>query len=198
MASAFGRIDTHGDTVEPGAYAQTLLEHKAAGTMPSMLWAHAQSAPVGRWEQMAEDARGLRVAGRLNLKTSAGRDAFEHLSAGDLSGLSIGFSVPAGGAEYRGDVRVLRAVKLHEISLVTLAADSGARVTGVKSAWLARPETQREFQMALQSLGFSRREAARISEKGFGAFEPDLADIDQQGLAAIEAALRSLTNSLKG
>lgn len=40
IASAFGNPDAMGDIVAPGAFAVSLSEHKAAGTMPAMLWAH--------------------------------------------------------------------------------------------------------------------------------------------------------------
>lgn len=199
LASSFGGIDSYGDTVAPGAFSKTLQDHAATGTTPPMLWAHEKSAPVGRWEQVFEDARGLRVVGRLNLKTTAGRDAFEHLHAGDVAGLSIGFTIPPGGAEQRDDVRLLRSVRLHEVSLVTLAADAGARITSVKSA-IAKPESLRESQTSLQSLGFSRREAARIAQKGYGDFDavPEEAQITEDELLAIHTALRSINQTFKG
>ena len=196
-AASFGGIDSYGDTILPGAFAKTLADHAAVGTAPALLWSHEMQSPVGRWRSLEEDSHGLRVAGQLNLKTTAGQQAYEHLQAGDVSGLSIGYTVPAGGAQAEGAVRKISAIQLHEVSLVTLAADPGARVTGVKAATVMKPETLREFQAALQSIGFSRREAARISEKGFAGFTPDVAEIDQPGLRAIEAALRSLQLSLK-
>ena len=132
-ASVFGGIDSQGDTVLPGAYAASLARHKSAGGAPLMLWAHNQAAPVGRWLDLREDARGLRVEGRINLKTRAGNDAFEHLSAGDLNGLSIGYDIPPGGAKFVGGVNQLRQLDLAEVSLVSLPSDVGARVLSVKS-----------------------------------------------------------------
>lgn len=62
-ASTFGGLDHGQDTVHPGAFADSLQAHHAAGTAPAMLWAHRHSEPVGRWDAMGEDARGLRVRG---------------------------------------------------------------------------------------------------------------------------------------
>ena len=199
MASTFNGVDHVGDTVMPGAFSQTLAEHARAGTSPAMLLAHDQSVPVGKWETLKQTDRGLHVTGQLAMRTDAGQQVFEHLKAGSLAGMSMGFSVPPGGSKQEGDIRQLHNVKLHEVSLVTLHADPGARVLSVKSLEL-RPETAREFQVALQGMGFSRREAAAISLKGFAGFDPDPDDVDDTERAerakAIAAALRSLTQSL--
>ncbi len=183
-ASVFDGVDSYGDSIVPGAYAQTLRQHKAAGTAPVMLWSHATNLPIGKWESLAEDRRGLQVSGRLNLKTGAGRDAFEHLRAGDVSGLSIGYEVPPGGRETRGDVSYLKSVSLHEISIVTLPADGSARVTSVKQVD-ERPETVRDFEKALRMLGYSQREAKQIAAHGFvGMTEADPSDEIAEALKA--------------
>ena len=158
-----------------------------------MLWSHSTDRPVGRWQSLEEDARGLVVQGRLNLRTAAGAEAYEHLAGGDLSGLSIGFNIPAGGSLARNGVRLLTAIDLHEISLVTLPADDAARVTAVKAA-IERPATVREFEGALRSLGFSRREAEQIAAKGFGHVN-DEPDPGLEELRAVKAALQTLSTS---
>lgn len=196
MASCFGGIDCYGDTVAPGAFADSLAAHTARGTVPAMLWSHATDRPVGRWEHLAEDSRGLFVRGRVNLRTAAGADAFEHLRAGDLNGLSIGYRVPRGGEEMRAGVRVLKAIDLHEISLVTLPADGAARVTAVKVAG-ERPATVREFEAALRGLGFSRREAGQIAAKGFSAIAERPGEPSSDELRAVKAALLSLATTFK-
>ena len=71
-ASVFDGIDTYGDTILRGAFSASLLEHKRAGTAPAMLWAHKQDAPIGRWTELQEDSRGLRVGGSVNMKSAAG------------------------------------------------------------------------------------------------------------------------------
>src|SRR4051812_6077040 len=82
-AAVFGNTDSHGDVIRPGAFAASLAAHKAAGTSPALLWAHDQAKPVGRILSLAEDQQGLAVKGRLNLDTTAGRDAHAHVKAGD-------------------------------------------------------------------------------------------------------------------
>ncbi|MDQ2736468.1 MAG: HK97 family phage prohead protease [Pseudomonadota bacterium] len=206
IASTFGGIDSFGDTVLPGAYSKTISEHAAAGTAPAMLWSHRAERPVGKWQQLGETGRGLEVAGRLNLRTHAGREAFEHVQAQDLTGLSVGFTMHPIGSERRADgVRAIKAARLHEISLVALPSDEGARITGIKSLDLARPETARDFQAALQQIGFSRREAVQIATKGYAGFTPDAADDEPDDkpdnsteFATALSAIRSLTQLFKG
>lgn len=183
-ASVFGGIDMHGDSVVKGAYATSLKSHDTKGTAPVMLWAHKMDAPIGRWLGLAEDSRGLRVSGQLNMKTAAGREAFEHLQAGDLNGLSIGFRVPSGGREYSNGVSYLKQVELHEISVVSVPSDSAARISSVKSL-TNKPTSIRELEAALQDLGYSRREAKNIACKGFAAIaDPDTSDELIQALKA--------------
>lgn len=221
-ASVFGGVDSYGDTVVPGAYADSLRKHRADKTAPPMLWAHGMAHPVGKWEAMSEDSRGLHVRGRVNLKTQAGADAFEHLRAGDVTGLSIGWTEVPGGSEYTNGVRLLKAVELREVSLVTVPADSAARVTTVKEIAPSVPRrtrttavrdpttglidhtitelvpsTIREFEAALQSLGFTRREAARIATKGFEDFDPD-PGFNEHDLRALQRALQETMNAMKG
>ena len=64
-----------------------------------MLWAHDPSEPIGKWVSLSEDRVGLRVEGKLALKTQRGSDAYELLKM-DALGLSIGYRVASGGATY--------------------------------------------------------------------------------------------------
>lgn len=180
--ATFGGIDSYGDTINPGAFATSLKS-----TTPLMLWQHRQDSPVGRWTELREDSRGLFVRGQLNMATAAGRDAFEHLRQQDINGLSIGYRIPPGGADSQGDIRLLKTIDLKEISIVSMPADEGARVTAVKAA---KPVTLRELQHALQDLGYSRREAATILEKGFSGLHQ--MDDESTEINALAERLRSI------
>jgi HK97 family phage prohead protease len=160
-ASTFNGIDSYGDSVAPGAFANTIKRN-----VPVMLWQHNQSAPIGRWLNLQEDSRGLHVRGQINMQTAAGKEAYSHLSEGDINGLSIGFVIYPNGAEQKDDVRILHEIDLKEISIVSLPADPNARVLQVKRE-LTKPKTLREFEKALQDIGFSRREAEAVASKGF-------------------------------
>ncbi len=131
-ASLFGgKADSQGDVIAPGAFRTSLAEHKSNGSRPALLWQHDPSEPIGTWEIVREDAKGLFVKGRLTIETGKGGDAYALLKSGALNGLSIGYRVDASTARPGG--RLLTKLDLIEISLVTLPAASRARVTNVKS-----------------------------------------------------------------
>ena len=96
VASPFGGSpDRVGDIVAPGAFARSLAEHKARGTMPGLLIAHNQQAIAGTWEAIEETAAGLRVRGRFALGTPDGDRAFRVAKTKAATGLSIGFRTRA-------------------------------------------------------------------------------------------------------
>lgn len=122
-AAVFDRVDRGGDVVRAGAFAG--LE---AGGVP-LLWQHAPGATIGTVERLEEDARGLRVIGRVSARTAAGREAAAALKAGALDGLSFGYRVKAA----RGlRPRELLALELVEVSLVTHPMQDSARVIAVE------------------------------------------------------------------
>lgn len=184
-----GDPDRHGDIVLKGAFTASLARHKASNDMPVMLWSHAQEQPIGKWHAMHEDSKGLHVEGVLNLKTSKGREAFEHVKAGDAGGLSIGFTVSEGGREYAGDgVFHLKAVDLLEVSIVAIPANPLARITGIKSL-----QSKAEAIDMLRECGLSKAAAARFAAGGFKALGDDQTHQKAIQLAArIDAAINDM------
>nr|WP_232631680.1 HK97 family phage prohead protease [Methylobacterium sp. Leaf118] len=121
-ASLFGVPDLGRDTVAPGAFAASLARRGGV----RMLWQHDPAEPIGTWLSLAEDARGLRVAGRLNLAVQRAREIDALLRDHALDGLSIGFRVVRAVPE-RGGRRLL-AIDLWEVSLVTFPLQPEARI----------------------------------------------------------------------
>lgn len=195
-AATFDGIDGQGDTIMPGAFTDTIAAHQAAGTMPALLWNHDHLEPVGRLLHMAQDAKGLHVKGMLNLRTAAGVKAHEHLKAGDVSSLSIGYIVPAGGQENlrRGNARVLKKLNLHEVSLATLPADTRARVTGVKML-TSLSELERGLRGEIQ-LNLPRGAAAKIAAVGWPALVGGEDDQPDPASAAAELATKTAFDKL--
>ena len=74
-ASVFGACDQGGDVVAPGAYAQSLARLAAEGRGVKMLWQHDPAQPIGIWDEVREDGRGLWVRGRLLDSVVRGREA---------------------------------------------------------------------------------------------------------------------------
>lgn len=184
-ASNFNRIDQGGDSIVPGAFKSVLEQRK-----PKMLLEHAglpysmpkpeDMLPVGKWENLAEDTKGLAASGRLiNLDTESGKRIYGAMKEGELDGLSIGFKV--GKVTYSqkaGEARrtIYDFKKLPEISLVTSPMDLDARSFNVKSA--AGVKTIREFEDFLRDVGgYSHSAAKAIAAGGFKA-NPEPRDED--------------------
>lgn len=166
--SVFGVRDSYDDVILPGAFKASLDEHAAAGTMPALLWQHRADEPIGIWIAMSEDARGLKVSGRLALDTERGREAHSLLKMGALNGLSIGFFARQWEHDRGTDVRTLTDIELWEVSLVTFPANGKARVTGVKS--VDEIDAPKDAEKALREAGFSKADAtafvARVMRMG--------------------------------
>lgn len=184
--SVFNVLDSYRDIVAPGAFAASLSKHKSENSAPALLWQHNPHEPVGVWRSVSEDAHGLKMTGELALGTQRGREAYELLKMGAVRGLSIGFSVPPGGAEYNDatDVMVLKAIDLWETSIVTFPANPSAQVTDVRAA-LDRGSlpTLREFEEYLmREAGFTRSQTQAIVHEGYKSLltreaETDVAEI---------------------
>lgn len=190
-ASTFGNIDAYDDTIQQGAFAETIKEKT-----PALLWQHDASEPVGVISELKEDDNGLYVKGRLLVgKVSKATEAYELLKAGAIKGLSIGYvaikweTEKNSEAKY-GVIRRLTEIDLWEISLVTFPADSFAEVTGVKAI---KEMSVREIEEKLREAGFSHGEAKTL----ISTLKERLRDSDDNTTDAAKAADK-LLQILKG
>ncbi len=126
-ASLFGHRDTGGDMVMKGAYAKSLAALKAKGRSVKMLWQHDPAQPIGIWDEVREDARGLYVKGRLLTDLQKGREAVALIEAGAIDGLSIGYRTVKAQKDTKG-TRLLSELELWEVSLVTFPMLPEARL----------------------------------------------------------------------
>ncbi|KIC08344.1 peptidase U35 [Leisingera sp. ANG-M1] len=132
-ASLFGQTDQGGDVVERGAYAASLKTLKAQGRTVKMLWQHDPAQPIGVWDEVHEDKRGLYVKGRLLTATPKGAEAAALIEAGAIDGLSIGYRTVKSSRSQDG-TRRLTQVELWEVSLVTFPMLPAARVDAKSAA----------------------------------------------------------------
>ncbi len=200
-ASLFDREDLGHDIVMPGAFRDTLAQRGPQSV--KMLFQHDPGQPIGVWDILREDAKGLFAAGRLMLDVARAREVFSLMRAGAIDGLSIGFKAVKTRRDRAGAVRRIEQIDLWEISIVTFPMLPEARIARVKSRpFTGRVPTEREFERWLtQDAGLTRTEARGILRHGFqglagmqaaaGAQSPD-ADIAAK-LASLAAVIRNLT-----
>jgi len=152
-AAVFGNLDSTGDIIMPGAFAETLAEFLSDGVIA---WQHSWREPIGKPLSATEDSKGLYLKGKLS-DTTQGRDSLTLVRDGVIQKLSIGYRTVesqyfetveelmsfAASNNFSpkiddlngvyGGVRVLKKIKLYEVSLVTVPANPEASITAVKS-----------------------------------------------------------------
>lgn len=195
-ASVFGGSpDSYGDIIAPGAFANTLTEHKRAGTMPLMLWGHdASQPPIGGWDDMAEDGKGLWVQGTVDLEDAMGQRVHRALKNKRMKGLSIGYETRESEEDQKRGTRLLKDVKLWEVSPVNFPAQVRAGVDAVKSRIRSGElPSLSDFEDFLREAGFSKSQATAITSKGLAPLlrgEPGN-DADAAYWTALRAQIRA-------
>ncbi|MFY0632981.1 MAG: HK97 family phage prohead protease [Vannielia sp.] len=157
-ASLFGAADQGGDVVVAGAYAASLKAMAARGQAVKMLWQHDPREPIGIWDEVREDRRGLYVKGRLLPDVARAREAAALISAGAIDGLSIGYRTKRAEKDGQGR-RLLHDLELWEVSLVTFPMLREARLSGAKGDDLA-PDANEGWQELAEALKAARRALA--------------------------------------
>ncbi|MFN6934943.1 MAG: HK97 family phage prohead protease [Tsuneonella sp.] len=199
----FGNRDSHGDVIERGAFADSLRQWEAKGSLPVMKLMHGTTAnpfggsdlPVGKWKAMREDERGLFVEGKLSgMETDRGRYHYALMQDGALSGLSIGYR-PTKHTPGMGNIkRRLQSVHLAEVSLVPEASNDQTFITDMKSWDAGALPSLPQFEEFLREAGFSKTQATAIAGKGLAPLlrgEPGNTTEADEYLAALAAQLRA-------
>lgn len=195
--SVFGVEDSYSDVVVKGAFQKSLSSWAEKGRLPSLLWQHKMSEPIGIYTEMKEDDHGLYVKGRLLIDDDLlAKRAYAHAKAGSLGGLSIGFILKDWEYDSSKGVYLLKEIDLWEVSLVTMPANDEARISEVKSM-LEKGETPSPtvIERALREVGFTRSQAKGFMAKGYSAI-----DSQREAESPNEAlqSLKDLTAFLRG
>ncbi|MEQ9518791.1 MAG: HK97 family phage prohead protease [Parvibaculum sp.] len=164
-ASLFDREDLGNDLVERGAFGRSLERRSAKGVR--MLFQHDPADPIGAWEIIREDEKGLYVKGHLTLEVARAREVHALMKAGALDGLSIGFHTVKAVKDRASGTRHLVEIDLWEISIVTFPMQPEARVSAVKANHCP---TERELERWLtRDTAFSRQQARALIADGYKA-----------------------------
>lgn len=184
-----GKPDAHGDIIAPGAFASSIALHRAKGTSPALLWSHDQSQPIGVITQLYENAKGLRVDGKLALDVEKGSDAYALMKMGALS-LSIGYqALDSKSLGTKGGGRRLIEINLYEVSAVSMPSNTDAKIISVK---LTDQNNPRVVEKILRDAGISRLHAKRILSIGKKAFRRDAVLADHNLSQKLIAAKRAI------
>ena len=188
--SVFGNKDLGNDVIESGAFAKSLKKKKPYQV--KLLYQHKSDMPIGVFDTIREDDKGLYVKGRLALKTQAGQEAYELLKMGALDGLSIGFRVNPQEVSYdkRANKRIIKEVDLMEVSLVTFPMNPKATVMSVKGEEI----TIREWENGMRDAFSISRSEAKVAAK---AVTDAFSQREVGSNAELVDAIKNLTLTLK-
>jgi HK97 family phage prohead protease len=166
-ASVFETVDTYREKVIAGAFIESIAEIAAGGYPLPMLWQHDQKNPIGSYDVLREDSKGLYCRGNLLMELGAARDAHVLMKARVVRGLSIGYWTIEDSFDEKERIRSLKKLELIEISPVTFGANPDALIDDVKMR-LARGERMftRDVETILKSIGFSNSRAAKVANSG--------------------------------
>jgi len=190
--SIFNNKDLGNDVVMQGAFAQSIGRKGAKAV--KLLYQHKQDEPIGIFDEIIEDRKGLKVKGRLAMGTQRGREVYELMKMGAIDGLSIGYRVEPKGYHYdeKRKRRYLKSVDLMEISAVTFPMNPRARIQAVKGA----ERTVRDWEQFLRDEGsLSRTEAKAAASAVSKALEQWDAVKEEQ--PEVLEAIDRFTNILK-
>lgn len=207
-ASVFGVRDSYNEAVMPGAFADSLARHVREGSYPLMLWQHNPDEPIGVWNELNDDGKGLFAKGQLLQGVRRADEALIMLKAGAIQGMSIGYrEVDVEPADASGGPRKLLKLDLLEASIVSFPANRRARVDSVKGDSMmtdfARrlrdgdPPSIKEFEDVLREAGVPKSLAVQIASVGYAKAvrsESEGGEAIKSSVEAALAALRSITN----
>ncbi len=184
-ASLFDKTDLGNDRVVKGAFAKSIKTRKISGIR--MLFQHNPDKPIGVWEEIIEDKKGLFVRGRIIKDVANGAEVLNLMRSGAIDGLSIGFKTKRARGNKKTGIREILEADLWEVSVVTFPMLPEARVSQVKNLNPSnRLPTIREFERWLtRDAGLTRSEARTVIGKGFStlASTQDAAGISPAALA---------------
>lgn len=195
-ASVFGSLNSHGEVMVPGCWAETLKNRDA---VRPVIMGFLHRTAIGKWSECGEDEHGLLLDGPVS-DTTDGRDASVLARDGVLTGLSVGFfpreyefaeagqrvtfETPYGQRSFQFDepvIYILRA-DLVEASLVMAPSDDEARVTEVRSILSAAAKALpalRDKEASFEDAAYSM--ALLMGGRGAAAFA-DLPDPEHRAV----------------
>lgn len=175
--AVFNNTDLGNDIILPGAFKEV---RKTSDGKVRIALNHNLRTLVGK-ASFRQDNHGLYLDGEINMDVSYAKDAYHLMKDGTLDGMSVGFNILKGGADFQEKddevVRVISKAELWEVSIVPFGMNPEALIDSVKS----QITDIRAFESFLHENGFSRNEAKAIACGGFGAYQRDAGASSQNG-----------------
>lgn len=134
-------LDSVGDKITPGAFADTLAEWKAAGDPIPVLWSHMSHDPeyhIGEVLEAEERPEGLWVKARIDTEPgSKAAQVYKLLKGRRVTQFSFAYDVEEGAWVDQKDGEgyyELRKLRLYEVGPTLIGANQATELLDVKSA----------------------------------------------------------------
>ena len=136
-AAVFGNKDKAGDILIKGCFSKSIQDRgpeSAANDKIIVLWMHDMNEPIGRRTVLDDDDKGLYFEAPID-DVPRGNQAIKQLESGTLNQFSIGYQYVWENCEYDAekDAFMVKEVKLHEISVVSIGCNGETEYLGLKS-----------------------------------------------------------------
>lgn len=133
-ASVFGNVDSVGDKIVKGAFAQSLKDFGDGGAGIPCYWCHETSDPemnLGTTLEATEDEHGLFVKVQLDLDNPKAAYAYKLLKEQRVRQMSFAYQVTDG--ENKKDCFQITGCKIFEVSIVPVGANQATSIESVKA-----------------------------------------------------------------
>lgn len=140
LVAVFNNIDSYGDVILKGAFADTLKEWGDSGYPVPVVWSHDKDDPfshIGVVTEAKETDTGLVVKAQLDMENPKAAQVHRLLKGGRVKEFSFAFSYdmedvnPAKRDSV--EVRELKKLKLYEVGPTMVGANPSTQLMGVKS-----------------------------------------------------------------
>lgn len=143
VVAVFDEVDSYGDVVVRGAFAETLNEWADRGDEIPVIWSHDWADPfshIGTVKSATETDRGLEIVGEIPQDdrdtNPRAAQVYKLLKARRITQFSFAFDVLEGAEVERDGRRVneLRRLKLHEVGPCLVGVNQSTELGSVKSS----------------------------------------------------------------
>jgi len=138
IVAVFGNVDSGGDVIAKGAFADNLAEWETSGDPIPVVWSHDSNDPfshIGSVLEASETETGLLVKGQLDLDNPKAAQVHKLLKGRRVTQFSFAYSVLDSGPTEVDGVKAteLRRLKLYEVGPTLVGMNQSTELLSAKS-----------------------------------------------------------------
>lgn len=138
IVAVFGNVDSGGDVIAKGAFADNLAEWESSGDPIPVVWSHDSNDPfshIGSVVEASETDTGLLVKGQLDLDNPKAAQVHKLLKGRRVTQFSFAYSVLDSGPVEIDGVKAteLRSLKLYEVGPTLVGMNQSTELLSAKS-----------------------------------------------------------------